>query len=83
MGASEMAVRTPASAQTAQAPTHAQPQTPSAWITEPQPDAESYPAARPTECRAERWATWVLIYLAALTTSLAIGASVWALGLTG
>lgn len=47
------------------------------WSVERRPDAES----RPAEGRAERWATWVLIYLAVLTTSLAIGASAWALGL--
>lgn len=39
--------------------------------------------SRQREGRAERWATWVLIYLAALTTSLAVGASAWALGLAG
>jgi hypothetical protein len=39
--------------------------------------------SRSGEGRAERWATWVLIYLAALATSLAVGASAWALGLAG
>ncbi|MCC7372566.1 MAG: hypothetical protein IT306_29400 [Chloroflexi bacterium] len=38
---------------------------------------------RPAEGRAERWATWVVIYLAALVSSLAVGASAWALGLVG
>jgi hypothetical protein len=50
----------------------------SAWAAEQQPDTAE---GGPGEGRAERWATWVLIYLAVLTTSLAIGASLWALGL--
>lgn len=47
--------------------------------------APELPNAEPraSEGRAERWATWILVYLAALTTSLAVGASAWALGLAG
>jgi hypothetical protein len=41
------------------------------------------PTARPTEGRAERIASWLVVYLAALLTSLAVGGSAWALGLVG
>ena len=75
MGASDMAVRTSTPAQAS--PAHIAPHTAASWAIEPQSDTVPPQA----EGRAERWATWVLIYLAALTTSLAIGASVWALGL--
>jgi hypothetical protein len=51
---------------------------PAAVAVEEQPATAE---ARSIDGRAERWATWVLIYLAVLTTSLAIGASIWALGL--
>jgi hypothetical protein len=77
MGASTMAVRTPVSPHAASA--HTVVESSDAWASETESDA----APLLTEGRAERWATWVLIYLAALTTSLAIGASVWALGLAG
>ena len=71
-----MAVRAPAPAAPAVAQTAVSATT--AWAVEQQPaTAEGHPG----EGRAERWATWVLIYLAVLTTSLAIGASLWALGL--
>jgi hypothetical protein len=33
------------------------------------------------EGRAERLATWIIVYLTALLTSLAVGGSAWALGL--
>jgi hypothetical protein len=36
---------------------------------------------RPAEGRAERLASWLIVYLAALMTSLALVGSVWALGL--
>lgn len=65
-----MAVRTPAPAQAVAASSDS-------WTLGPEPDAD----ARTAEGRAERWATWVLVYLAVLTTCLALGASVWALGL--
>jgi hypothetical protein len=67
-----MAVRTPA-------PAHSAAPADDGWAEMRRTDAE----ARPNEGRAERWATWVLIYLAALMTSLAVGSSAWALGLTG
>ena len=35
----------------------------------------------PHEGPAERLASWVVVYLAALLTSLAVGGSVWAFGL--
>jgi hypothetical protein len=35
----------------------------------------------PEEGRAERLASWLVVYLAALLTSLAVGGSAWALGL--
>jgi hypothetical protein len=35
------------------------------------------------EGRAERLANWLVVYLAALLTSLAVGGSAWALGLAG
>jgi hypothetical protein len=80
-----MVVRAPASAHAATAPgsATATAHTGDAWVVEQQADGERHSAALPTEGRAERWATWVLIYLAALTASLAIGASAWALGLAG
>jgi hypothetical protein len=40
-------------------------------------------AQRPSEGRAERWASWIVIYLAVLVSSLALGASAWAFGLAG
>jgi hypothetical protein len=55
----------------------AHPDADTGWSVEQPADGE----LRAGEGRAERWATWVLIYLAALTTSLALGASAWALGL--
>ena len=64
------------------APAPAHPATPAA-----EPVGRRAPPGRraPSQCegRAERWATWVLIYLAALATNLAVGAIVWALGLAG
>jgi hypothetical protein len=35
----------------------------------------------PHEGRAERLASWLIVYLAALLTSLAVGGSAWAMGL--
>lgn len=35
----------------------------------------------PPEGRAERLASWLVVYLAALLTSLAVGGSAWAMGL--
>jgi hypothetical protein len=50
----------------------------------PQPsNGNQQPAARSTEGRAERIASWLVVYLAALLTSLAVGGSAWALGLVG
>jgi hypothetical protein len=48
----------------------------SPWLSEdrpPEPLEEGW---------AERLARWLLVYLAALLTSLAVGGSAWALGLT-
>lgn len=35
----------------------------------------------PQEGRAERLASWLVVYLAAFLTSLAVGASAWAMGM--
>lgn len=50
---------------------------PSRRATEHQPECQH----RPAEGRAERWATWLLLYLTALMSSLAVGGAAWALGL--
>ena len=42
---------------------------------------EDHPDELPQEGRAERFASWLVVYLAALLTSLAVGGSAWALGL--
>ena len=47
----------------------------SPWLSEDQRSEE------PVEGPAERLATWVVIYLAALLTSLAVGGIAWAFGL--
>ena len=52
---------------------------PSHWPAERLPESDHGPA----EGRAERWANWLLIYLAALMSSLAVGGAAWALGLAG
>jgi len=38
-------------------------------------------AEHPEDGRAERLATWLVVYLAAFLTSLAVAGSAWALGL--
>ena len=43
--------------------------------------AEPTEDRRAEEGRAERLASWLVVYLAALVTSLAVGGSAWALGL--
>ena len=50
---------------------------PARWQLEPDRPEE------PEEGRAERLATWLVVYLAALLTSLVVGGSAWALGLAG
>ena len=42
---------------------------------------EDHPDELPQEGRAERLASWLVVYLAALLTSLTIGGGAWALGL--
>lgn len=50
---------------------------PARWqLDDPRPRSR-----RPTEGRADRLASWLVVYLAALMTSLALVGSVWALGL--
>ena len=46
-------------------------------------DADQHPDEREQEedGPAERLASWVVVYLAAFLTSLAVGGSAWALGL--
>jgi hypothetical protein len=44
-----------------------------------QPDPQR--AEPPDEGRAERLASWLVVYLAAFLTSLAVGGSAWAFGL--
>ena len=46
------------------------------------PASSSEHAERVGEGWAERLASWLVVYLAALMTSLALVGSVWALGLT-
>lgn len=48
---------------------------PSPWLSEDQRPEE------PAEGPAERLATWLIVFLAALLTSLAVGGSAWAFGL--
>lgn len=69
-----MAVRPPVAPSTTVAARNGLP-----WKSERHPELDG----RSTEGRAERWATWIIIYLAALVSSLAVGASAWALGLVG
>ena len=38
-------------------------------------------ARRPVEGRAERIASWLIVYLTAFLSSLALGGAAWALGL--
>jgi hypothetical protein len=42
---------------------------------------DDHPDELPHEGRAERLASWLVVYLAALLTSLAVGGSAWAMGL--
>ena len=37
--------------------------------------------ARPREGRAERFASWLIVYLTVVLTSLTLGGGAWALGL--
>ncbi len=52
------------------------------WVAQPR-HAEPASAHPGGEDRAERIAGWLVIYLTALLTSLALGGSAWALGLVG
>ena len=42
---------------------------------------DDHPDELPPEGRAERLASWVVVYLAAFLTSLAVGGGAWAMGL--
>jgi len=48
----------------------------SPWLSEDQRPEQ------PEEGAAERLASWVVVYLVALLTSLAVGGGAWAMGLT-
>ena len=43
--------------------------------------ADPHRAEQPEEEPGERLASWVIVYLAAFLTSLAVGGSAWAMGL--
>jgi hypothetical protein len=42
---------------------------------------DDHPDDLPQEGRAERLASWLVVYLAAFLTSLAVGGGAWAMGL--